>query len=72
MQVFHAVPKVWGNSLGITIPKEIVNKEHISSKKKMKVIVIGDEMEKIKKAFGTLKLKKPTQQVMDEIDQGYD
>lgn len=28
--------------------------------------------EKIKQAFGTLKLKKPTQKAMDEIDEGYD
>ena len=29
-------------------------------------------MEEVKKAFGTLKLKKPTQKAMDEIDYGYD
>ena len=72
MELFETTPKSWGNSLGITIPKEIVEKEGISSKKKLKVLVLGTEMEKLKQAFGSLKLKKSTQQAMDEIDQHYD
>ena len=72
MEIFETVPKEWGNSIGITIPKEIVEKEHISTKKKLKIIVLDTKMDKLKRAFGTLKLKKATQQVMDEIDEGYD
>ena len=72
MQVFEAIPKQWGNSLGITIPKEIVKEENISPKKKVKLLVLGARMDSLKKAFGTLKLKKPTQKAMDEIDEGYD
>jgi len=34
MQVFETIPKQWGNSLGITIPKEVIEKENISIKKK--------------------------------------
>lgn len=72
MQIFETIPKEWGNSLGITIPSEIVKKENISPKKRLKVLVIGDKSDRLKSIFGTLKLKKPTQQVMDEIDEGYD
>jgi len=72
MQVFDAIPKQWGNSIGITIPKEIIEKEQISPKKKAKFIAIGNEMDELKKAFGSLRLKKPTQKVMDDIDEGYD
>jgi len=72
MQVFETIPKQWGNSLGITIPKEVIEKENISIKKKSKFIAIGTEMNELKKAFGTLKLKKSTQKVMNEIDEGYD
>jgi len=72
MQVFDAMPKQWGNSIGITIPKEVVEEEHISTQKKVRFIAIGNEMELLKKEFGSLKLKKPTQKVMDEIDEGYD
>lgn len=72
MEAFDAIPKQWGNSLGITIPSEIIKREHISPNKKVKFLVIGAEMDELKKAFGTLKLKKPTQKAMDEIDEGYD
>lgn len=72
MQIFDAIPKQWGNSIGITIPKEVIERERISIKKKSKFIAIGTEMDQLKRAFGTLKLKKSTQKVMDEIDEGYD
>lgn len=71
MQVFDAIPKQWGNSIGITIPKEIIEKEHITPKKKVKFFVVGD-MNQIKETFGSLKIKKSTQKIMDEIDGGYD
>ena len=72
MQVFEAIPKQWGNSIGITIPRDIINKERIALKKRAKFLIIGGEMEQLKRTFGSLKLKKPTQKVMDDIDEGYD
>jgi antitoxin component of MazEF toxin-antitoxin module len=72
MEIFEAMPKNWGNSIGITIPKEIVQKEHITTKKKIQLIFVGSGMDRLRKAAGTLKLKIPTQQAMDEIDEGYD
>ena len=72
MQVFDAIPKQWGNSLGITIPRDVIEKENISTKRKTKFIAIGSEMDRLKKAFGSLKLKKSTQKAIDEIDEGYD
>ncbi|MBI1972589.1 hypothetical protein HYS50_01130 [Candidatus Woesearchaeota archaeon] len=71
MQEFEARPKKWGSSLGVIIPKEIVEEEKITTKKKIRFL-IAPPMENVKKSFGTLKLKKPTQQLMDEIDEGYD
>ena len=72
MQIFDAIPKKWGNSVGITIPRNIIEKENISTKKKTKFIAIGSEMDQLKRAFGSLKLKKSTQKAMDGIDYGYD
>ena len=72
MEVFDAIPKQWGNSIGITIPKEILEKEHITLQRRTRFLVIGAAMEDVKKSFGSLKFKKPTQQIMDEIDEGYD
>ena len=38
----------------------------------MRIIVLSNDMQELKNAFGTLRLRKSTQQVMDEIDEGYD
>lgn len=72
MQIFDAIPKKWGNSVGITIPRNVIEKENISTEKKTKFIAIGSEMDQLKRAFGSLKLKKSTQKAMDDIDGGYD
>jgi len=72
MQVFDAIPKKWGNSVGITIPMDVIKRENISTKRKTRFIAVSSEMEQLKRAFGSLKLKKPTQKAMEEIDAGYD
>jgi len=72
MQLFEAIPKQWGNSVGITIPRNVIEKEHIMPKKKTRFLVIGTAMNGVRKSFGSLKFKKSTQQIMDEIDEGYD
>lgn len=72
MEQFEAVTKKWGNSLGITIPSEIIKEENIKPRDKITVLVFKDYSKKLKKMFGTLKLKKSTQKVMEEIDEGYD
>ena len=71
MKTFETTPKRWGNSLGLTIPKHIVEKEHLSPGKKVRVFVVGDKRKELRKVFGSLKLKMPTQQAMDEIDREY-
>ena len=72
MEQFVAVPKKWGNSMGITIPKEVAMHERIEPQKEVRVFIMGNQKGKVEKIFGTLKLKKDTQKIMDEIDSGYD
>lgn len=73
MQTFQTTPKHWGNSLGITIPEKIVAEEKLTPKNKVVVFLYRESsQEQLKKLFGTLKCSKPTQQIMDEIDEGYD
>jgi len=72
MKDFEAKPKKWGNSLGITIPKEIVDEEGIKEGKKIRIFVSVEKKNVLKETFGTLKWKKPTQKIMEEIDRGYD
>ena len=72
MEQFEAVTKKWGNSIGITIPSEVIKEEKIKPQDKIMVLVIKNYRKKLANIFGTLKLKKETQRVMEEIDKGYD
>ena len=72
MNEFDAVPKKWGNSVGVVIPAEVLQSEHIQLDRKIKVLVIGNPEAKLKQLFGSHKFKKPTQELMKEIDEGYD
>ena len=72
MEQFEAIPKKWGNSLGITIPADIIKEEKIKPNEKIRVLVFKDSKKSFRSIFGTLKLKMPTQKAMEEIDSGYD
>jgi antitoxin component of MazEF toxin-antitoxin module len=72
MNMFEATPKKVGNSIAFIVPNEIVKANNISINRKMKVLLLPSNMERARKVFGKLKLKRSTQDVMDEIDEGYD
>ena len=68
-----ARPRKWGNSLGITIPKEIVEEENITLKDELVVDIRkkGDVSE-IRGLFGKFKFKKSAQQIKDEMRKGWE
>ncbi|MDD9954402.1 MAG: hypothetical protein OXR66_08790 [Candidatus Woesearchaeota archaeon] len=72
MADFEATPRKWGNSLGIIIPQEVVEQEGLVLGKKVRFIVVNESMERIKNAFGSLHIDTPTEQIMREIDEGWD
>ncbi len=72
MEEIITVPKKWGNSLGITIPADIVEKQHIKPGQEIHLLILPRTKPNVRKLFGTVKLNKSTQQLMDEIDEGYD
>jgi len=69
MTVIEAKVKRWGNSFGVVIPIEVVEKEKIKENQTLKLILLKDSKEVFKKTFGMLKgkLTKPTQQIKDEL-----
>ena len=75
MEQIKAKIKRWGNSFGIVIPKEIVNREGLEEDHEVFITVqpkryttVGDLMELAKKFKLKRKSKKSTQEIMDEID----
>ena len=57
----------WGNSLGVIIPKDVAEKEHLMEDQKITLVILKNN-QTVRKTFGLLKgkLKKSTQQLMDE------
>ena len=58
--------KKWGNSYGILVSSDIVKKEKLKEGQKINYIILK-KTDVLKKTFGTLKLKKPSQQIKNEL-----
>ena len=57
--------KQWGNSIGVVIPIETV--ERLSIKPEQKIIIEIEKKEPIlKELFGAIQFKKPTSQILKE------
>lgn len=64
----ETITRKWGNSIGITLPREIVEKEHLKEDEKITILVLK-QRPSLKETFGLLKGKwtKSAQQIKDEI-----
>lgn len=71
MAEIECVARKWGNSLGIIIPWEVTEKEHITENEKLSVII--KKKHKVKEFFGMLagEWKIPAQKLKDEMRQGW-
>ena len=58
--------KKWGNSYGILVSSDIVKKEKLREGQKIKYIILK-KSDVLKKTFGTLKLRKSSQQIKNEL-----
>ena len=65
----EAETRKWGNSLGIIIPKKIVEKENLKQRQKIRILAVDTESKtRVKDIFGALKnWKINTQKFKDEI-----
>lgn len=65
----ETIARKWGNSIGLSLPKDVIEKANIKPNKEVKLF-IRDKKVDMSKIFGTLTIKKPTQQILDEIREG--
>ena len=66
----QSLARKWGSSIGLTIPKEVVDKAKIKENKLIKFLIVEDESP-IKKTFGILKdWKKPTKKIIRDMRSG--
>ncbi|MEK6960354.1 MAG: hypothetical protein AABX47_04220 [Nanoarchaeota archaeon] len=69
MIIVEAEAKKWGNSLGLIIPREVVEEEQIKEHTKMRVLLVKGGRAALKSTFGIAhgKLKNTTQRIKDEL-----
>jgi len=67
MEVLMLKAKKWGNSLGLIIPKEIVQHEQIKEHKTVRVLILPDSRKALKESFGLIKGKINAQKLKDQI-----
>ncbi len=65
-----ACARKWGNSIGVTIPKEFVEREKIRPNDAL--IISVRKAKPIASLFCTFKTKKTAQQLKDEARSGWD
>jgi len=65
---FETVARKWGNSLGLTLPKSVIEEENIQENEKIKLLVIKQNSP-LKSTFGMVrkKLKSDTQKIKNEM-----
>ncbi|MBI4981342.1 AbrB/MazE/SpoVT family DNA-binding domain-containing protein [Candidatus Woesearchaeota archaeon] len=70
MAEIECTTRKWGNSLGIILPKEIVNEEDIAENEK---IMVGIKKKHLaKEFFGLLHgWKRPTEEIKREMKKGW-
>ncbi len=61
--------KKWGNSLGIIIPKEIVQKRDLKNGTKVLFEIVNPAQ--FDKIWGSIKFKRPTKEIMKDIKEGW-
>ena len=63
----EAKVRKWGRSFGVVIPKDKIKEEGIKEDETI-TLLIGKRTNVLKETFGTLKLKRTTQEILDESD----
>lgn len=69
MTEIEAVARKWGNSLGITIPSEIVEEERLSENQLIRVEI--KPVFNLTKLRGLVKFSKSAQQLKEEMRAGW-
>lgn len=69
MAEIETVTRKWGNSLGITLPKEIVDQEHLHENQKITVEI--KKVANLTQLRGLGKFTKSAQQLKEEMRAGW-
>ncbi len=71
MNGIDCITRKWGSSLGIVIPKEIVEMEHLKPNEKICISIRKATLARQLWKLGPLERKEPTQRAKDELRAGW-
>ena len=74
METIDVKVKKWGNSLGVVLPRNILDSENIAEGSDIEISVRAKHKTKVKDIFGMLKgkLVRDTDEVLKEIDEEFE
>jgi len=58
----------WGNSLGVVVPQQVIEKEKSKEGDEVVILFKKNDDNILKEIFGTFKFKKSVEQIMKEVD----
>jgi len=58
----------WGNSLGVVVPQQVIEKENSQEGDEVILLFKKNDDNLLKNIFGTFKFKKPVDEIMKEVD----
>lgn len=64
----ETITRKWGNSLGVTLPKEVIEKAQIKEHEEISILILKQD-QTLRKTFGMAKgkWKKDAQKIKDEL-----
>lgn len=68
METIEAQVREWGGSLGVVIPKDTAQEDNLRAGDTVAVILLK-KTNVLKELFGTVKLKRSTEEILKEIDE---
>ncbi len=71
MTEIECIAKKWGGSIGVVLPKDVVEREHISPKERIRIVVKKIPLARDIWNLGPITTREPTQKIKDELRKGW-
>jgi len=64
-QTFNSIIRRWGNSLGVVIPLNVIQKENLKENSKVTLNIV--KKSPFEELFGSVKFKRPVKEIVKEL-----
>jgi antitoxin component of MazEF toxin-antitoxin module len=64
-QTFKSIARKWGNSLGVVIPLNVIQKENLKENSEVTLKIV--KKSPFEELFGSMKFKRPVKEIVKEL-----